>query len=384
MSVINLDLDLIHRFRKKVNEEPIFRELYKNVNGKNKWNIICSAMDWITVASKGLPIINLTGIDFRLKHLITLNLMQYIICVDFLVESIVQLYRVIYNTNTYPLYDNKDVFNQSKLSDDKYFKHIRAVFSTHPVNLDSLDGVKSQDGERFYASWISEDFFKDNDFNVYLYSNDPEKDELNYFGISIEDINHYAEKRYQLLILLIEKVDQILYEHSVLYKSKIVHTDGNIFRQLEILLDENKDRFGVNNGYAGIVNYLYRMMQVELSPNISFDYSIIKEYKDFMLSLIPTIKSGLQNMEINASLTWITTSTGYEFEKVYSYLNDHKHPLGKRYFIGLVKKGILPSYLLNSDNFDEKRLFLDAVIYKEYRKRSKSISLLELVGLDCD
>ncbi|MGG3737515.1 hypothetical protein [Aeribacillus pallidus] len=64
MDKININSDLIDEFRNKVNEEPFFREKYRNVNGKNYWNIICSAMDWISVASEGLPSIKLNTKGF--------------------------------------------------------------------------------------------------------------------------------------------------------------------------------------------------------------------------------------------------------------------------------------------------------------------------------
>lgn len=209
---INLDPNLIRKFRNKVNEKRIFQEMYKNIDGKNKWNVICSAMDWITIAVEGLPQINLK-VSKGIGHnaLQSLNLMQYIISIDLLVESIKQLFRVLDGQDSYPLSDDREIFKQSKISDDKYFKHIRAIFGTHPVNLDSLDGVTKQKGERFYASWTIQDWVGDNDFLVYLYSNNPKKNQIKPFAISINDLNRYAEKRYELLHMLIDKVDSILY-----------------------------------------------------------------------------------------------------------------------------------------------------------------------------
>lgn len=335
-------------------------------------------MDWISVASEGLSNIN-TDIDvnFGYNHLETLNLMQYIICVDHLTESIIQLYRVLYNTNTYLLSEDQEIFKQSKISDDKYFKHIRAVFSTHPVNLDSLDGIKSQNGEKFYASWVSKDWLGENDFNVYLYSNDPLKDDR-YFGLNINDINRYAEKRYGLLIPLMEKVEEILDKHRDYYKNKNIATDDNVVKQLEILIEENSLRFGFNYGYAGIINYLYRMMKVDLNSDGLFNLSAVKEYRDFMFPFVPEIKSRLQNMD-NEIVTLPSTATGYKFEKIYSYLFNHEHPLGEQYFRGLIKKGILPTYLLNCDDFDEKQLVLDALLHKEFRSRLKPMSFEDLI-----
>lgn len=86
---------MIDAFRNKVNEEPFFSEIYNNVNGKNHWNLLCSAMDWITVASDGLPEINLNPKGMGYNHIQTINLMQYIVTIDILVESIIQIFRVL-------------------------------------------------------------------------------------------------------------------------------------------------------------------------------------------------------------------------------------------------------------------------------------------------
>ena len=50
-----IDIELITKFRDKVNSNSYFvLQRYKNVNEKNQWNIICSCMDWISVAIRNL------------------------------------------------------------------------------------------------------------------------------------------------------------------------------------------------------------------------------------------------------------------------------------------------------------------------------------------
>lgn len=45
-----MDEQLIHVFRDRVNENYFVLHRYKDCKGKNKWNCICSAMDWISVS----------------------------------------------------------------------------------------------------------------------------------------------------------------------------------------------------------------------------------------------------------------------------------------------------------------------------------------------
>ncbi|MEH7574407.1 hypothetical protein V7176_23010, partial [Cytobacillus firmus] len=252
---ININEKLISLFRKEVNIE-FFSEKFKNVNGKNHWNIICSAMDWITLAAEGLPSINVNPKGFGYNHLDTLNLMQYIITIDVMVDSINQLFRVIdgiKKDKDLPLANDRTIFKQTKVSDFNYFKHIRAVFSTHPVNLTSVDGVPNNEGERFYASWVAKNSL-DGDYYVYLYSNNPEKDEQIPFDIKIKDLNLYAEKRYKLLEILIEKVKKIKDDHINRYKQTPIPVLENPLEQLEVLYEENKNRFGYRYGYVEEIN----------------------------------------------------------------------------------------------------------------------------------
>jgi hypothetical protein len=379
---IGLNSDLIDNFRKKVNEEPFFREKFRNINGKNYWNILCSSMDWVTVSVDGLNGIKLKSGLFGYNHLNTLNLMQYIICVDTLVESIIQMHRVLYNDKSYPLDESKEIFEQSKLSDDKYFKHIRAVFGTHPVNLNSLDGVKNNDGERFYASWVSQNGI-DADYEVFLYSNNPDKDELYQFGIKIEKINEYATSRYNLIELLIERVDTLLKEHIEEYKIRIIPNLANPLEQLWILHDENEKRFGQNLGYAGRISYLKELFSINIEEYEFDDYftDIFNEYKEFMALGISKISDGLQEMNTD-NFRIELMYTGYEFEKIYEYLRDGEHPVGKEYFHGLLEKGKLPLKLSTINDFVLNRLILDAFLFHTTRKlNNRSIALNEIVKM---
>ena len=44
-----VDFKLNEKLRKRINESKFICNQYCNIQGKNKWNCICSAMDWIDV-----------------------------------------------------------------------------------------------------------------------------------------------------------------------------------------------------------------------------------------------------------------------------------------------------------------------------------------------
>lgn len=372
---ININPDLIDKFRDKVNENHMFYALYRNNDGKNKWNIVCSAMDWLTVVSKGITQINIkSDSGFATNHLLSLNYMQYIVAIDILLESIKQLYRVLDGKDNYPLNKDKSVFKQSEISDDKYFKHIRAVFGTHPVNLNSVDGIRKNNDERFYASWSTPVLF-DYDFSVFLYSNKPEK-ENEKFGFDIEKINEYAKKRYNLLNDLIKKVDIVIQDHISNKKKINIKEKNDPIKQLEILIKENKERIDSQYGYAHQLNYLYRLFKV----NIKNDKwkPIIDNYKDHLIDEISIIKDCLQKMDFNYKLEKNFVK-GYEFRDLYSYIHDEKNSRGYNYFLILIENNVLPSYVQISDDKSEIELVLDSILYMKSKELNKTIEFSDLL-----
>lgn len=71
---------------------------FSNINGKNKWNGICSAMDWITVAVDGIDFTpNLTYIGHRTSG--SIIVLTLILRIALIKEGIEQLHRVFYDTN---------------------------------------------------------------------------------------------------------------------------------------------------------------------------------------------------------------------------------------------------------------------------------------------
>ena len=65
-----LNEHLIKEFRDKANECIVFRNTYQNISGRNKWNVICSAMDWISVTARGIKYIEFKGTTSILKSTI--------------------------------------------------------------------------------------------------------------------------------------------------------------------------------------------------------------------------------------------------------------------------------------------------------------------------
>ena len=93
------------------------------------------------------------------------------------------------------------------MSDNVFFKTIRACFAAHPVNLQE---VFSDDDshERWFASWSGGTFSR-KDFSVILYSNVPEK-ESRFFNINFSDLMEIEKNRYYYLGELMKQIDKIV------------------------------------------------------------------------------------------------------------------------------------------------------------------------------
>lgn len=389
-SNVEIDSNLINQFRNEVNKGRIIYSKLKNVGGKNKWNVLCSAMDWIDVATSGIPTIELNPKGFGVSHKETINLMQYIILIDVLYESIIQMYRVLGIEKEYPLENCKKIFNQSKISDDLYFKHIRAVFSTHPVNLTSLDGDKDNKPnkhERFFASYVARNGLNDegppDDYYVSLYSNNPENDITRFFGIRMDQINEYLETRYSLLADLIDKVKSIKSQHLEEGLKKNIPSAENPIEQLDILLKENELRFDIGYGYTSEINYLRYLLSLEIDEYDFDDFykNIIKDYQDFLTPGVNKIKEGLEKMDAS-NFIFEDYSTGYEFAKIYDYLETGNNPVGQSYFEELISQGVLPESLWEETDLRLYTIVLDALLYHLINKTGKEdIDLNEIIDL---
>ncbi|HDR4442748.1 hypothetical protein ACS2JQ_20455 [Bacillus cereus group sp. BceL101] len=380
--LITMDATLIDEFRDKVNDSKVLQGMLRNVDEKNHWNILCSAMDWISTVANGLPTLDIIPSDgMGYDHLDTLKLMQYIVLIDVLSESIIQLFRVMDKDQPYPLKSDTSVFQQSRLDDDTYFKHIRAAFSTHPVNLSSVDGVRNNGGERFYASWVAKHGPVDHDYYVLLYSNDPAKEGHYYLGVNIADLNLYAEKRYKLLEILIQMVDSKVKNHISFYQSKIISSKDEISEELDILLEEDKKRFGTFRGYLGYSNdilYIRRMLETDTNPiSGRVCEQIIHDYKEFLKSTISQIREGVQN--VNRINVLSIRCIGYEFEKIYTYLSNHSHPVGEMFFNELIKNLELPTFLSTTEDFDLKQLVVDSYIHQKSMELERNVNFDEFI-----
>jgi hypothetical protein len=196
-----LDCELIKRLRNLVNSNSYYiLHKYRNQGGKNRWNIICSAMDWISVAVNNY---NSFPLEFKREDIDSycMKVYSFISLIDIIYEAVNQLHRVLIEQSSIPFSDEKIYFKDiGNMDDNNYFKHIRAVFGAHPVNLNS-------NKERWYASWPTKDHFGKYDLQVFLYPLDSDKETIT-FGIHFSELRSFAYSRYNYLNVIIDEINR--------------------------------------------------------------------------------------------------------------------------------------------------------------------------------
>lgn len=375
----NFDLSLIEQFRDVANHSFI-QGKYINYNGKNFWNIMCSAMDWIDVSANGIPEMQFKS-DILSSYTTSLNVMQYIVAIDLMVESIIQLYRVLWGKDEYPLKKDKSVFNKINLTDDTYFKHLRAAFGTHPVNLKSHDGVtKSSDGEKWYASWTSADLFEEEIFEVTLYSNQYKIEDDYVLKINLEKVHLYATKRYNLLTDLKELLENEIKNHRIKYlKEKIPVKDDSLL-QLEILITEDNRRFPLGTGYASELSNIKSFLESDISKfsDIKLEETV-NNYKSSLIERLQFIKENLENMTYSIEGYTHLFMPARHFKEPLKAFSDYRYSMRKIYeyfhiakrrdaiaisdINYLVSQLILPVEILETSSKVEKELIFNAYFY---------------------
>ena len=287
-----LDRELISKLRDKVNESEFVYNTYKNIDDRNKWNCICSSMDWIEVS---VDFINSDWNKSKEVNIKCMNFFTYISSINVLWEAIEQLHRVFINYKSIPFKSNSYIF-RSKISnedDNDYFKTIRACFGAHPVNLVDPSNPKCKQSKRF-ASWPYEDSFLSdyNNFSVRLYSNQINTEDL-YLGINIDELNAFALERYNYINVIIREIDRQYEAFLAKYRGKKIVKLNNIVEQLSILKVEADNRQA--NEYGDVIKEILTIYTV--NPISDNNKKVLDKYKAQLEVVVQEVYSRLQSMD---------------------------------------------------------------------------------------
>ena len=328
---IKINDSKISNFRGLVNSNSNFIcQEYRNQNGKNLWNLICSCMDWLTVSIRHLE--NLPdkdeNIDVRVMRMFSL-----ISSIDLVSESITQLHRVFINPKTLPFSGDRECFSDrlfDEEDDNTYFKSIRACFGAHPVNLNNS-------GSRRFASWPFDSHMNSGELTVHLYSNKVGEADLP-MHLNTCELSAFLIKRYNYLDVISSKINQLFEELKVRLSKKPIATRSDPLEMLYTLRDESKIRLD-NDYYNGVIGDLIIIFEASIGdPELKV---IESSYKKSLLPLIDEIKKNLQKMTIgdleNSSPLYPNSSLkkelSYELGKFYSCVHSEKNDLLFDYYL---------------------------------------------------
>jgi hypothetical protein len=296
---------LIDDFRETVNSNSGFVfHYYHSKEEKNYFHIVCSCMDWISVAIRFLskditPDVN---VDVRVMQFFSV-----ISAIDIVFESIVQLHRVIFQNNKIPFKGIHEIFkgNQLDLDDNDYFKEVRAMFGAHPVNLNG------QGDQKWFASWPYDHLTTDKTtFELRLYSNKVGVNDLT-FGLHINQLQDFLLQRYNYLT---ELKKEIIRQYDSFCKdmaSQQIEFSDSPYELILILEKESAKRLN-NEYYNGVIYELKKVFSTTLNENhLSAEET---EYKIILHQLINELHQKLQAMFFTDL-------------KFYKYLNpDYSYP----------------------------------------------------------
>ena len=289
----NLNKEIFNNFKETVNGNFNFVCFkYSVIDNKNKWSIISSCMDWISIG------INYLSSSIKFDQNADVKSMKFysiISAIDLIVESICQLNRVILPNITKPFEKFDGIFSNNIFNkkDDLYFKDIRAMFGAHPVNL------KQNANEKWFASWSTESFEDNNSFELFIYSNEINK-QMQIIKIPLKDLELYLNQRYEYLEVISE---EIIKQYEV-FKKELIQEKINIkttpINTILELKKETKKRLDTDC-YSYKLNELYMIFSATIEDNIEL-HEEEKKYKIDLINLIEEIKNKLQNMSFDEDL----------------------------------------------------------------------------------
>ena len=312
---------IINAFREFVNDNIDYMvDVYSNKQGKNQWNCICASMNWIEVALDNISYIQYDEKNINIK---CMQVYSYISAIDLIWESIKQLHRVIVSPKGVPFKDDTRVFEkQLDLNDNEYFKHLRAIFGAHPVNIKNPKNTKET---QYFANWPGEDLFGDNDIMCSLWSADAEAKDIR-IGFKFSQLDEFLNIRYEYLNVLKDKLNEDINKHYNKMRKEKIKSSDDIRVQLDILKSEldirKKDDY-----YSGIIDDLIGFFNSDRV--ISSNNPVILRYLDELQDVINELKHNIQEMiftELEShSIIHLRSPKElyYNLSKVYDYYNNY-------------------------------------------------------------
>lgn len=339
-----LDFQLINRLRNLVNSNSYYMlHKYRDQDGKNRWNIICSAMDWISIAVN-----NYNKFSFKFKRedmdAYCMEVYSFISMIDIIFEAVNQLHRVLISPSSIPFSNEKIHFsNNNNIDDNNYFKHIRAIFGAHPVNL-------YNNKERWYASWPTKDHFGKYDIQAFLYPLDSNKETIT-FGIHFNELRSFVTSRYNYLNVLIDEINSDYERYIKKCQSEKIEYNGDYLQDILFVKNALMERLP-NDYIASMVDNSIRFISTE--STLKVNEKVVERFINKVKNAVNDLKLAVQEMDYEKHKSYeifdyqFPNEQFYEFSKYSEVLLGRYDPLEPYLFV-VVSDTLKPYVLINED-----------------------------------
>lgn len=290
--------ELACRFREKANEHRFLLAKYSNTNGKDLWGCICSAMDWIDVGVQYIEKFQPSG-RHGLQNCI--EIYSFITAIDIVYKAISRLFWVLQKNGEdgmrkrKPFYQTKGCFSAVKnhsITDNQFFKEIRACCGAHPTDLETLISDDESGKKQYrFASWT---YIENNEsFNVTLY---PENATGKIITIKVfySELIEYFEQRFYYLNTLIERIDELYVEFKAEKASEPIPKSSDPLEQLRILKAANARRLN-NEYYDEIIDQFICFLNTNFESKAN--KTLIENYRAKLVSKIETLHHNIQCLD---------------------------------------------------------------------------------------
>lgn len=350
------NLDLINKFRLEVNSNWFVLFKYRNVDDKNQWNCICSAMDWLNVAMEYI-------IDVHNGNRSTNQSMEmyaYISSIAIVWESVQQLHRVFFNNDNYP-FKNEHVCFSNRIfeeDDNNYFKSIRAAFGAHSVN------IKTNDGKKFFASWPNLSY--SGDYSIFLYTNKVDGEDK-IMCIKIDELHNFLDIRYNYLNKLMDEIASQYQNFANLMRKTPIKQVDNECDQLSILKNESTKRLGL---YNDLIDELIMIFDVQITNKQN--EKMVSNFRNSLKPIISQIYNALQNVNnvndiVCDKLNPVSENLSNGFDYYFSKLSDKISSSNSNYSTGWeqgLRKIFKDRFILEYSSYPEFYVLIISYIYK--------------------
>ena len=290
--------ELACRFREKANEHMFLLAKYSNIAGKDLWGCVCSAMDWIDVGVQYIEKFQPSG-RHGLQNCI--EIYSFITAIDITYEAIISLFWVLQKNGKdgargrTPFYQKKGCFSaaaNTSITDDRFFKEIRACCGAHPTNLETLISDDEIGKKQYrFASWT---YIENSEsFNVMLY---PESATGKTITIKVfySELIEYFELRFSYLNTLIDRIDELYAEFKKEKANEPIPKSSDPLEQLRILKAANAQRLN-NEYYNEIIDQFICFLNTDFESKTN--ESLVENYRAKLLSEIEALYYNIQHLD---------------------------------------------------------------------------------------